>query len=312
MAIALGSAVQQATFESLVFDMYTYRPSGTIKGILFVHHGNSRNPDDYRTYGIPVADHQKLVIVAPYFDSTRFDNNAYHRGNIINQDTGDIRPQSQWTTRFIPLMAAWARSEVGGTLPYYLWGHSAGGQFVARVAAFGQPPARRLVSANPSTHVLPQIGVYPSGEKAPYGMGLAFSASEEVQKLKNYVGMPFTLYQGGNDVDPSDPDLSRGDAPDRQGLYRLERGLYTYAMGQQVATDNGWRFGWRLVIGPEIAHDGDLMLMSRRVLDALGLYDTHPVFRVTGQSGAVSLRLRFRGFDGRVGAASAAKTATAA
>ena len=51
-------------------------------------------------------------------------------------------------------------------LPHALLGHSAGGQFLSRVAAFAPTDATHIVIANPSTWVLPSLD-----DAVPYGFG---------------------------------------------------------------------------------------------------------------------------------------------
>ncbi len=49
-------------------------------------------------------------------------------------------------------------------MPYYLIGHSAGGQFLARTSAFVDTGAARIVAANPGTHLFPvKDAEYPLG-----------------------------------------------------------------------------------------------------------------------------------------------------
>lgn len=309
--ISAGFSALSVTLDGTALDVFAYRPSGPIDGLLFVFHGNSRNADDYCRYASEVADRYRMIAIAPLFDETRFPSSSYHRGNIID-GSGRIRPAGEWTTRFVPLLVDWARLQEGEALPYWLWGFSAGGQFLSRVAAFEQPDARRIVLGGPSTYVLPLLGSHPSGEGAPYGLGGVYGSEEEQTKLRAYLSLPLSLYIGGADNDPNDPLLTSTSAAMRQGTDRLDRGIRTLALGKSIAEQNGWFFGWRLVIGPEIGHASGAMLRSRRVLEALGLHEVAPTYRISAIAGDNVLRLRMRGFDGRSGQASAAKTAKAA
>jgi alpha-beta hydrolase superfamily lysophospholipase len=157
--IPRGSGQMQATLDGVPFDVYTYKPNSTIKGILLIYHGTSRTADSYRDYAIDLADLGGLVVAAPLFDKARFRIRDYHRGGLVDR-SGNLKPASQWTTRFVPLLADWVRTQVAEEkLPYWCWGHSAGAQFLSRVAAFEQPDARRIVLANASSYVLPLLGL---------------------------------------------------------------------------------------------------------------------------------------------------------
>lgn len=265
-----GLSKRSATLDSAVLKVFTYRPAVTVQGLLLVFHGNSRNADHYCRDASDIADRHGLVVVAPLFDRSRFSNARYHRGGIVD-GMGRVRPAKRWTTRFVPLLADWARAEMGTALPYWLWGFSAGGQFLSRVAAFERTEARRIVVGGASTYVLPLLGAHPGGERAPYGLGGVFAPGEERDRLRRYVESPLSFYIGGADDDRADPLLASGSAAARQGPNRLARGRRTFALGASVAQANGWSFGWRLIVGGRVGHESGSLLRSRRALDALHL-----------------------------------------
>jgi hypothetical protein len=269
--IPRGSGQMQATLDGVTFDIYTYKPDGTIKGILLIYHGTSRTADSYRDYAIDLADLGGLVVAAPLFDKARFRIRDYHRGGLVDR-SGNLKPANQWTTRFVPLLADWVRTqEAAERLPYWCWGHSAGAQFLSRVAAFEQPDARRIVLANASSYVLPLLGRYPDGEAAPYGLGGVYKDVEEQKKLRGYLGMPVTIYLGSKDDDPDDPVLSMKPESRRQGVQRKHRGERTFALGQLQATTLRCPFGWQLVYAPEGEHSTSQMIQSQGVLEAMDL-----------------------------------------
>lgn len=271
--IPKGSSLIQATLDGIVFDIYTYKPNGPVRGILLIYHGTSRTAGTYRDYAIDLADLKDLVVAAPLFDKARFRIRDYHRGGLVDR-SGKLKPASQWTTRFVALLAGWVRRQEGvEMLPYWCWGHSAGAQFLSRVAAFEQPDARRIVLANASSYVLPLVGSYPEGEETPYGMGGVYAAAEEQTKLRGYLGMPVTIYLGSRDNDPDDPDLSMKPESQRQGAQRRHRGERTFMLGRRQAAALGCAFGWQLVYAPDGEHSTTQMIRSRRVLEAMNFSD---------------------------------------
>jgi hypothetical protein len=271
--IPLGSGLMQAILDGVPFDVYTYKPNSAIKGILLIYHGTSRTADSYRGYAIDLAELGGLVVAAPLFDKARFRIRDYHRGGLVDR-AGNLKPANQWTTRFVALLASWVRmQEAAETLPYWCWGHSAGAQFLSRVAAFEQPDARRIVLANASSYVLPLLGRYPDGEAAPYGMGGVYKGAEEQAKLRGYLTMPVTIYLGSRDNDPDDPELSTKPEAQRQGVQRKHRGERTFALGQQQAAALGCPFGWQLVYAPQGEHSTSQMIDSQWVLEALELFN---------------------------------------
>lgn len=174
-------------------------------------------------------------------------------------------PEDEWTTRLEEPMIDWARSHVGGDADVFLFGHSAGGQFLSRVAAYERPEdVSRIVVASPSTWVLPSLT-----EDAPYGFDGLGTNAEERAALKEYLALPMTIYLGSEDDNPDDADLSTGSAAMRQGSNRLDRGINTFEMGQEVAEANGWNFNWSLVIAEGVGHSGSAMLRAPEIAEAL-------------------------------------------
>ena len=131
-----GSGELTTEQRGLTLSVFTYRPPGCApRGVLLVFHGNSRNADDYRDYSRPFADKSCLTVYAPLFDRERFRGWRYHRGGVIRRDV--IQWRYNWTVSIIQDLAKWALALEGGAdRPLYLFGHSAGGQFVSRVAAY--------------------------------------------------------------------------------------------------------------------------------------------------------------------------------
>lgn len=246
------------------FDLYTYKPTGTIKGVLLVFHGTNRNAADYRTWAQPLANKAGFVVATLHFDSARFTNTQYNRGNVLPGSS-----PSTWTTRFVPLLikAVAARE---GTLPVYIFGFSAGGQFVARTAAFESlPNVVRIVGGGASTYVLPKLGSYPNGESAPYGMGMLPSKGQA--DLTQYLGKPYSIIVGSEDYDTSDPNLSVSDAAMRQGAQRLDRAQKTFALANTVAAQRANMFGWDLYVVPGVGHAASQILRSKELQQAMRL-----------------------------------------
>jgi hypothetical protein len=263
--IGSGSRHYDTSFDGVTFRVFTYRPSCSRPNILFAFHGTNRNADVYRDNAKRIADQQCLVVIAPRFEQIRFTNAEYQRGGIVD-DRNRLQDRSNWTTRFVRHMIPWARQQVGGSPQVYLYGHSAGAQFLSRVAAFERIPGiARYVVANPSTHVLPSLT-----EAVPYGFDLLGSNTVKRAALREYLALPLTIYLGELDNDPNAADLSTNAAAMRQGAHRFERGQTTFAMGRRIARDNGWTFNWRLSVAPGVAHSNSGMLRSSAAKQAFG------------------------------------------
>jgi pimeloyl-ACP methyl ester carboxylesterase len=262
----MTSQTQTVTVGGSAFDVYTYRPAGEIHGVLLVFHGDSRDVEGARNAAIQIADQMGYLVVAPLFDTARFgDSDCYQRGGLM-VDGQFIEDRDAWTISRAQDFADWGVSEagIGTNCPVVLFGHSAGGQFLSRVAAYTtDDDFDGMIIANPSTYVMPTLG-----ENLPYGFGGGhFSAAETEAMLRDYLADHITIYLGDQDIDSE--NMSMGSSAMRQGDNRLERGLNAYAMAYSEAAARGWTFGWNLVIAPNIGHSAGDMLRSTAMVDAV-------------------------------------------
>jgi pimeloyl-ACP methyl ester carboxylesterase len=241
--------------------MFTYRPRNCADPVLLlVFHGLGRNADGYRDHARPLADRLCMLVVAPLFDKERFPTWRYQRGGIVKR--GVVQPSDAWTGQVVLEIADWVRRTEGRNLDYYMLGHSAGGQFLSRVAAFVPTEARRIVIANPSTYVFPDLTT-----PVPYAFGGVYSAGAEEAELRRYLAVPLTIYLGQEDIG----DKDRNDTPEAlaQGETRYERGRNAFQVGRDLARSRGWAFNWRLVELPGVGHSARKMFAAPQAVAAL-------------------------------------------
>ena len=244
--------------------LFTYKPPTYKDGpLLVVCHGVSRNAEDYRNFAITLAERFGVIVVAPLFDTKRFPSNRYQRGGLVFGD-GKAQPPEQWTYAIIPKIVAHVRAlEAKPKLPYYLIGHSAGGQFLVRLAAFMPGEAVRIVAGNPGSHLFPD-----REQKFGYGFGgLPVELSND-EVRRRYLAAPLTIYLGTGDITPEHSFDASAEGM-RQGPNRLERGRACFAAAQKLAKERGWAFNWRKVETPGIAHEGARMFAAKEAGDAL-------------------------------------------
>ena len=260
-----GSDRQTVVVRGVEMTIYTYRPTGCVEpALLFVFHGNSRTASNYLEYARPLADRACFLVFAPLFDEERFPSWSYHRGGIVNDD--GVAPREEWTVNMVAELVSWARIREGRPdAPYYLFGHSAGGQFLSRVAAFAPPSdATRIVIANPSSYVMPSLD-----EPAPYGFGRVFDRASGEAMIRRYLQLPVTIYLGAEDT--GDEDLLENEAALRQGENRFVRGEKAFEAAKSAAKTMGVDFAWKLVVVPGVGHSTESMLGSDLAVEALGL-----------------------------------------
>jgi dienelactone hydrolase len=261
-AIPVGDGQQTASISGVALEVFTYRPAGcTPRAVLLVFHGVGRNPDGYRDHAKPLADAACGVVVAPYFDKARFPSRLYQYGGVA-QD-GTAVPAGHRTVDLIAPLAAWAESTVGGTgLQLVLIGHSAGAQFLGRVAAFAPPAGARYLVVNPSTWVMPSLET-----KLPYGFGGMAAPDDADRALRAYLALPLAVLLGG--IDTGTHELAMEPPAMAQGPNRLRRGHNAFDMAREVARQHGWAFGWTLAEVPGVGHDATRMFASPQAIAAL-------------------------------------------
>lgn len=244
--------------------LFTYKPPTYTDGpLLVVFHGVARNAEEYRNFAITLAERFKAIVVTPFFDKDRFPTARYQRGGLMGED-GQPRPPEQWTYAAVPKIVAYVRQhEAKPALPYYLIGHSAGGQFLVRLAAFLPGEAVRIVAANPGSHLFPT-----RDQEFGYGFGGLPAVLSNDAVLQRYLAAPVTFYLGTDDIYPR-PSFDDSPAGMKQGANRLERGRACFAFAEKLARDRGWTFNWRKVETPGIGHSAAFMFAAKEVEDAL-------------------------------------------
>jgi pimeloyl-ACP methyl ester carboxylesterase len=250
--------------------VFTYKPKAYHNGpLVMVFHGLLRNAEDYCRNCIPLAESCNVIIAAPLFGTNHYDNEEYQRGGVMKK--GVVQPREDWSYSRLPvIIEAMREAEGNPSLPYYFIGHSGGGQFVMRLAALYPSDAQRIVAANPGSDLFPR-----RDWEYGYGFGGLPKDLSDDAALQRYLAAPLTLCLGLKDIDPQHPELDRSAAAELEGRFRLERGRACFAYAQKLAQANGWKFNWRKVEVPGIAHDGKAMLESKVVQEALFGMEEH-------------------------------------
>lgn len=240
--------------------VYTYRPRACDSQcpIVIVMHGMKRNASAYRDYWELRADRYKVLVVAPEFSREMWPHAAaYNLGEV-----GRESDREKWAFATIEHLFDEVRD---GQTAYALFGHSAGGQFVQRMALF-RPDSRASVmaAANPGWYTMPEWRSDKARDAFPYSLvGSPAGANE----LKKALSRRFVLLVGENDDDPDDENLNRSEGAKRQGDTRVDRGENFFKAATAAAKDLGVPFAWELVEVPDTAHDGESM--SKVAADAI-------------------------------------------
>ena len=137
---------------------------------------------------------------------------------------------------------------------YYLFGHSAGAQFVHRLLLM-VPDGRyaALVAANAGWYTVPDKSI-----DYPYGLGLTPAGNQ-----------PFTFFEqrlvvmvGTLDNDPNAPNLRHTPEAERQGQHRYARAYHFYDQSATKAEELGIGFRWELVDVVGVGHQTSQMALA--------------------------------------------------
>lgn len=242
--------------------VHMHRPASFGRGspILIVMHGTKRNAADYRDTWVPLAERRGCLVVCPEFPKPPYTGAMYQKGGIIDRDAAP-RARGEWTFGVIERLFDLVRDAAGNSSDgYHLYGHSAGGQFVHRLALF-VPDARYVaaVAANSGWYTMPVLAT-----AFPYGLAGSGLAPRELDRA---LGRRLIVLIGERDTCADDPYLRQSSRARRQGRNRLERGLAFFAAARLEAARRGVRLDWELAIVPGAAHvDAQMAPAAARAL----------------------------------------------
>jgi pimeloyl-ACP methyl ester carboxylesterase len=234
--------------------VYTYRPKlcDSRCPIMFVLHGMKRDGSAYRDYWELLADRNRVLIIAPEFSKDVWPKAAaYNLGDVAEQ-----ADREKWTYSAIEHLFDEMRD---GQVSYAIFGHSAGGQFVQRMAIF-RPDNRAsvMIAANPGWYLMPEWRKDKEKAVDAYPYSLVGAKVGEAE-LRQALPKRLILLVGENDDDPDDENLNKSAGAMKQGANRVERGENFIKAATAAASDLGVKLAWELNEVPNVAHSGSTM-----------------------------------------------------
>ncbi|XPF94462.1 hypothetical protein ACM9HF_00185 [Colwellia sp. RE-S-Sl-9] len=150
-------------------DHFVYIPEETPKNILVIAHGMLSKRDKasdvakkYISRWIKYADKYGLLLIAPVFDTSRFGNLGGGFGGYRNL-FGKYVPADEFVNK---LVSRYSFQTSSGSKRFYLYGHSAGGQFVNRYVVTHPNKVIHAVVSAAGRYSYPT-----TSSKWPYGAG---------------------------------------------------------------------------------------------------------------------------------------------
>ncbi len=241
--------------------------------VLLVIPGAGRNADSYRDTWLVTAEKHGVLILSPQYPEPDYEFGDYHLGGLVKDLNLEGNIEFVENTNFAKLneenvvfnfndhKEAWifndfdrifdlVKSELDLSADTYdLFGHSAGGHILHRMALFHQnSKADRIIASNPSFYTLPNFeNTYPFGLK---------DTSVDEASLKTSFAKNLVVFLGELDNEnETGGTFLRSKSADEQGLHRLERGNYFFETAKEKAKRISTDFNWQIVIVPSVGHN---------------------------------------------------------
>ena len=241
--------------SGLPLTVWTYLPSNysVDSAVLFVIHGNGRTAEKYRNAWVDIAERHSALLLVPHFTKEQFPlDSQFHQGNMFKTDSADkilsSIPENKWTFSVIdPIFDFVVAKMKNKSEGYFIYGHSAGSQFVHRFLFF-KPDAKvkKAVYANAGWYTMPDFN-----ELYPYGLKGTKCNKKNLRKL---FGRKVTVLLGDQDTNTAHRSLRRTPQAMKQGAYRFERGHTFYRSCKQMADSLKVECAWDLQVVPGVAH----------------------------------------------------------
>ena len=226
------------------------------KPVVIAMHGMNRNAESSRDAWLRHADKLGVMVLAPHFDQNLFPGSrAYNQGNIFRGSKKN--PPALWSFRLVDAIFDdfIVKREKTKETKYYLFGHSAGGQFVHRMLLLEpETKAGKIIAANPGWYTMPEF-------KTAWPLGLK-GTDVTNEDIRRFLSFPLIILLGEKDNDPNHDQLEHSPEIDLQGDNRLARGKNYYANGKALAKQLKIPFAWKLQTVPGVAHSNSGMVTA--------------------------------------------------
>lgn len=233
--------------------VWYYNPSTIINKnspIVFVIHGVERNAENYRDTWIQYAREKNFLLVVPEFNKQYFRN--YNLGNM-SESNGSINHKENWSFSIIEKIFHKIKSDENlETKKYYLYGHSAGAQFVHRFIQFFPEASLELaIAANAGWYTFLDQNI-----ALPYGIkGLNLNEKD----LSVIFSKKLIILLGDEDTNAFDKSLKNIPQTIDQGHHRFERGNNYFNYSQKLAMEMITTFNWEIFYVKGVAHSNSGM-----------------------------------------------------
>lgn len=255
--------------------IYYYQPTGfgPDSKTLLVIPGAGRNGDSYRDAWVSTAEKYGVLILSPQYAEEDYPFEDYHLGGVmydlnlsscteyVENSNRVILDEEQFEYKVNDNSEEWIFNDFDRIFDlvveathsaqegYDIFGHSAGGQILHRLAIFQKASkANYILASNAGFYTLLSTAI-----DLPFGIK---NAPFKEQNMQYALRKKLILLIGELDnQDETGGTLLRSSTADQQGLHRLARAQYFYHQAIAIAKDKGLECNWGLKIVPGVGHN---------------------------------------------------------
>lgn len=216
--------------------------------VMILMHGNSRAAESYRDAMIPSAHEYRFLLIVPEFSKEYFPTSRdYHQGGVLTEG-GDPVDEQYWTFSLIEPLFDHIKQDTGNESDrYYLYGFSAGSQFVHRFMMHKtENRANSVVTASAGTYSMPDFDI-------AYSYGLKNTVVTPGM-MEEFLNRDVIVMVGDADTVRNRSDLVKSPEADRQGWNRVERGEKFFNEAKEMADSLNVPFNWKFELIPDVGH----------------------------------------------------------
>jgi hypothetical protein len=239
--------------EGSAMRVYYYKPKRFTadRPILFFMHGADRKVENIPKEAAKALEEYNILLILPEYSEQLFPKiEAYQYGNVRT------KPKEFWSyyvnDRIFELVKRLTGSQ---QKKYYIWGNSAGAQFVHRQLIVGAYEfIEKAFASNAGVYTMPTRATDPY----PYSLKDLDLTDED---LKRIFSLDFFILLGEEDV-VQDAYFLKSKAAMRQGSNRLQRGKKFYSIAKKESQRLNLNLKWQLITIPGCGHNPNDEMIS--------------------------------------------------